>query len=112
MQRKVLYVTNPRVADLYLIPSIIQKHGDQVSIVTNKTQCNDFIELERPDIVICDRPTFLLTQAQIEILKQQCFNLHPSYLPYNRGYFPNFWSHYHGTPSGTTIHNIDCLSVL
>lgn len=34
-------------------------------------------------------------------------NLHISYLPYNRGYDPNFWSFFDDTPSGVTIHLID-----
>ena len=35
------------------------------------------------------------------------FNLHISYLPYNRGAHPNFWSFYENTPSGVTIHLVD-----
>ena len=35
------------------------------------------------------------------------FNLHISYLPYNRGAHPNFWSFYDNTPAGVTIHLID-----
>jgi len=35
------------------------------------------------------------------------FNLHISYLPFNRGTHPNFWSFYENTPSGVTIHLID-----
>ncbi len=34
-------------------------------------------------------------------------NLHLSYLPYNRGAHPNFWSFYDQTPSGVTIHLVD-----
>jgi len=34
-------------------------------------------------------------------------NLHISYLPWNRGAHPNFWSFFDGTPSGVTIHLID-----
>ena len=34
-------------------------------------------------------------------------NLHISYLPFNKGAHPNFWSHYDGTPSGVSIHLID-----
>jgi len=34
-------------------------------------------------------------------------NLHISYLPYNRGAHPNFWSFYDGTQSGVSIHIID-----
>ena len=34
-------------------------------------------------------------------------NLHMSYLPFNRGAHPNFWSFYDGTQSGVSIHLID-----
>lgn len=34
-------------------------------------------------------------------------NLHPSYLPYNRGANPNVWSIIDGTPAGVTLHYID-----
>ena len=34
-------------------------------------------------------------------------NLHLSYLPFNRGAHPNFWSFYDETPSGVTIHIVD-----
>lgn len=34
-------------------------------------------------------------------------NLHISFLPYNRGAHPNFWSWVEGTPSGVSIHEVD-----
>lgn len=34
-------------------------------------------------------------------------NLHPSYLPYNRGQYPNVWSIVEETPAGVTLHYID-----
>jgi len=34
-------------------------------------------------------------------------NLHMSYLPFNRGAHPNFWSFYDGTPAGISIHELD-----
>ena len=34
-------------------------------------------------------------------------NLHISYLPWNRGSHPNFWSFFDSTPSGVSIHMID-----
>jgi methionyl-tRNA formyltransferase len=34
-------------------------------------------------------------------------NLHISYLPFNRGADPNFWSLVEGTPRGVTIHYLD-----
>ena len=34
-------------------------------------------------------------------------NIHPSYLPYNKGAFSNVWSLVEGTPAGVTLHYID-----
>lgn len=34
-------------------------------------------------------------------------NIHPSYLPYNRGKNPNFWAIRDGTPCGVTLHWAD-----
>ena len=58
---------------------------------------------------------FVVSFGYKHILKKKCidafncpiFNLHISYLPFNRGAHPNFWSFYDGTPSGVTIHLID-----
>jgi len=37
----------------------------------------------------------------------KAINLHISYLPYNRGANPNYWSWYDKTPKGVTIHYVD-----
>ena len=39
-------------------------------------------------------------------MKGNVINLHASYLPWNRGANPNFWSFYDNTPKGVTIHQI------
>jgi methionyl-tRNA formyltransferase len=38
---------------------------------------------------------------------KKIINLHMSYLPYNRGAYPNYWSWVKKTPHGVTIHYID-----
>ena len=40
-------------------------------------------------------------------VKRPIINLHMSYLPYNRGAHPNFWSFVNNTVKGVTIHEID-----
>ena len=49
----------------------------------------------------------ILKQNVIDGFDRPIFNLHISYLPYNRGAHPNFWSFYDNTPSGVTIHLVD-----
>lgn len=39
--------------------------------------------------------------------KKNIINLHISYLPYNRGAHPNFWSFAENTPSGVTINKVN-----
>jgi hypothetical protein len=59
------------------------------------------------DYVISYGYRHILTQKVIDGFGCPIFNLHISYLPYNRGAYPNFWSFYDNTPSGVTIHLID-----
>jgi len=35
------------------------------------------------------------------------YNTHPSYLPYGKGKYPNFWALVEQTPFGVTIHKVD-----
>lgn len=37
---------------------------------------------------------------------RKLYNLHPSYLPWGRGYYPVFWALWEGTPAGATLHEI------
>ncbi len=59
------------------------------------------------DCVISHGYRHILKQSTINGFACPVFNLHISYLPYNRGAHPNFWSFYDNTPSGVTIHLID-----
>jgi methionyl-tRNA formyltransferase len=34
------------------------------------------------------------------------YNIHPSYLPWGRGYYPIFWALWERTPAGATLHRI------
>lgn len=50
---------------------------------------------------------YILRPAILEGLSRGCVNLHPGYLPYNRGAYPNVWSIVEGTPAGATLHFVD-----
>ncbi|WP_271251634.1 formyltransferase family protein [Pseudanabaena sp. Chao 1811] len=38
---------------------------------------------------------------------KKIYNLHPSYLPWGRGYYPIFWALWEDTPAGATLHEIN-----
>lgn len=59
------------------------------------------------DLVISYGYRHILKKDIIESSPAPIVNLHISYLPWNRGAHPNFWSFYDCTPSGVTIHLIN-----
>lgn len=49
----------------------------------------------------------LLRGALLSRYPGRIINIHISYLPYNRGADPNFWSWFDDTPKGVSVHEID-----
>jgi methionyl-tRNA formyltransferase len=49
----------------------------------------------------------ILRPPLLEMFDGNVVNLHPAYLPYNRGAYPNVWSIVDGTPAGATLHYVD-----
>lgn len=60
-----------------------------------------------PSLIVSYGYKYILRPPVIRAYAGSIINLHISYLPWNRGYHPNFWSFYEGTPKGVTIHHID-----
>jgi hypothetical protein len=85
-----------RLIDLLIANNCIVDHSDQ-RIET----------LEGYDCVISFGYKHILEQNVLSDADCPIFNLHISYLPYNRGAHPNFWAFFDNTPSGVTIHLID-----
>ncbi len=50
---------------------------------------------------------YILDDQFIQSFPHGVINLHPSYLPFNRGKHPNIWSIVDQTPAGITLHYID-----
>ena len=51
-------------------------------------------------------PTIVKSES-LKSVKKGFVNLHPSYIPFNRGMHPYYWSIIDGNQAGTTIHFID-----
>ncbi len=58
----------------------------------------------KPDIGVSAMFDYILRKPVLNLFPQGCLNLHPSYLPFNRGQYPNVWSIVDGTPAGVTLH--------
>ncbi|MDD5544354.1 MAG: formyltransferase family protein [Acidobacteriia bacterium] len=61
----------------------------------------------RPDIGLSVLFGYILRQEFLDLLPHGCVNVHPAFLPFNRGAYPNVWSIIEGTPAGVSIHYID-----
>jgi len=64
-------------------------------------------DISQFDWVISYGYSHIIKQDIIDEAKNPIINLHISYLPFNRGADPNFWSWLENTPKGVTIHQID-----
>lgn len=61
----------------------------------------------RPGIIVGAFWGYILKPEVIEIPPSGCINMHPGYLPFNRGMNPNVWPIVEQTPAGVTIHYVD-----
>jgi methionyl-tRNA formyltransferase len=76
------------------------------SLVTTKDQLQ-LVEKIEPDYIVSCGYRHTVPESVLTIPTEGCLNLHPAYLPYNRGANPNVWSIVDGTPAGVTLHYMD-----
>jgi len=72
-----------------------------------EVQTINSIQQLRPELGLSVFFGYILKPAFLNIFPRGCLNLHPAYLPYNRGVHPNVWSIVDRTPAGVTLHYID-----
>ena len=79
---------------------------DTVSATSQRVATPDVIAWA-PDFIVSYGYKYILKAPLLEHYPDRVINLHISYLPWNRGYHPNFWSFLDNTPRGVSIHFID-----
>jgi methionyl-tRNA formyltransferase len=60
-----------------------------------------------PDIGVSIFFDYIIREDLFKKIPLGVINLHPAFLPYNRGQYPNVWSIVENTPSGVTLHYIN-----
>ena len=63
--------------------------------------------IEKFDLIISFGCRQIIKSDILRKIKRPIINLHMSYLPFNKGAHPNFWSFHDDKKSGVTIHEID-----
>lgn len=66
-------------------------------------------QLQRLDLdyLICIHFPYIIPPAVLAIPRLGVLNLHPAYLPFNRGWHTPSWTILQGTPAGATLHFMD-----
>jgi methionyl-tRNA formyltransferase len=80
--------------------------GEEIVYVEEKID-GEFARRLRPEMIISYNYRHILKKDVLCIPGKGTINLHISYLPWNRGAYPNVWSFIDDTPKGVTIHLID-----
>lgn len=63
-----------------------------------------------PDYVACFYFDYVLDDRFLTLPRIDTINVHPGYLPYNKGFFYYVWSVLDGTPAGVSVHRMNALA--
>jgi methionyl-tRNA formyltransferase len=99
---KILFLTNnPISIPLYLW---LKKRGEKVFLYHNRVTPS-LVKSLGIDFLISYNYRFIISPEVLNLFPPcRRINLHISYLPYNKGAYPNVWSFLEDTPKGVTIH--------
>jgi len=86
--------------------SYLESIGENV-VVTSEKINEDFLALCHPEFIISYGYRHIISEDILVRYPDNAINLHVSFLPWNRGADPNFWSFVEDTPKGVTIHYLD-----
>ena len=103
---KILFLTNKQAEHKEELIDFIQYYGDQVIVHFDKFDI-DFVKNKKIDFIVSDRYQYIVSAEIIRFIEGNAINTHPSLLPLQRGYQPNFFSIYNNTKKGVTIHYMD-----
>ncbi len=73
----------------------------------NSEESVEFLRRLDLDYIVCVHFPYLLRRPVLDAAKRGVLNLHPSYLPYNRGWHTPTWAILDGTPAGASLHYVD-----
>ena len=77
----------------------------EVYHIANKLSL-EIVQMLEPEYLISYNYKHIIPGDVLEYMQGKAVNLHVSYLPYNRGTSPNFFSFLDDTPKGVTIHEM------
>ena len=91
----------------FVLLEIMNRNGFGQNSLLRQPEVLEAIKTFQPDIGVSILFDYVLKPDFLALFPLGVVNLHSSYLPYNRGQYPNVWSIVEGTPAGVTLHYID-----
>ena len=88
------------------IIKVLKKYDDEFLIYNQQIDIS-FLKKNNVEFIISFGYKFIIQENIVNQYKDKIINLHISFLPFNRGSYPNLWSHLEGSPSGVSIHKIN-----
>lgn len=104
MKEVILFLTNNE--NTLVLYNWLQQQGERVVKYSDKVN-REVVKNINPNIIINYYYKHIISREVINYVSERIFNLHISYLPWNRGSDPNYWSFIENTPKGVTIHQVD-----
>lgn len=116
----LLEQTADEVVGVVLHPEQRRKHGEemcklahlhQIPVISgnnlNQPEVIEQIRELKAEIAVSAFFGYIIREPLLSMFPEEIINIHPGYLPYNRGACPNVWSIVDQTPAGVTMHYID-----
>jgi methionyl-tRNA formyltransferase len=73
----------------------------------NSEEGTEWLTAQAPEWLISVFFGYVLRPPALAVPARGTLNLHPAFLPYNRGAYPNVWPIVDKTPAGVTLHYVD-----
>ena len=103
----LLVPSDPESGDVKELRRLCGHLEDRYVLVGTSFRTPEGVELLRslePDYIVCVHFPYIVPPEVLSIPKIGVVNLHPAYLPYNRGWHTPSWAILEGTPYGATLH--------
>jgi len=102
IENKILFLgtdTSPLLKWLISVEGFVMQTSEKIT--------TELIHSNNINFIVSYGYHHILGKDILALFPDRAINLHISYLPFNRGGNPNFWSFVDNTPKGVTIHYID-----
>lgn len=102
MKHNILFLGSEQSPVLDFLKKNAESVTQTMDLITS-----DYIKENKYTFLISYGYRYIIKREVLDLFPDSAINLHISFLPFNRGADPNFWSFVDKTPKGVTIHYID-----